>query len=270
MVISTPRLCNDVAFHPPKADAPHTIQCMPVVPRESFPAYLEAKEAMEPVDPEGTPSSNQPTEIAQRIKNEFKHQVEALQAMLEVAGKDKPDNTDEKKKIPMGELEDEEKNALEAAVKELFTPKRKFVAGIEVGGKKMLPPGTRLQKGIVVGGGAREKLLATIARSDGYTANEEELAKLNIKNGKELETIKQEVERVAEGAQWQIDVVETARGKELRGIIGDPNKHKKSSKGKDETDGEDEDASEADEEIWEDADKLGEDDGSEETYKEEL
>jgi protein OS-9 len=235
---------------------------MPVMPPENFSAYLEAKGAEEPDDPVGTPSSNQPADIAKRVKNEFMHQLKVITALMDGAAKDKSDETEDEKQATQGELE--------AAVKELLTLKRKkVIAGIEVGGKKILPPGTTLHKGIIVGG-PREKLIATIARSDGYSAPEEELAKHSIKNTKELETIKKEVERLAKGEKWQIDVVETPRGTEYRGIIGDPKKAKKSSKGKDKSDGEEEEIGEDEELVWEDGDELGEDDGSEETYREDL
>jgi protein OS-9 len=270
MVISTPRLCNDVVFHPPKAAAPHPIACHPVMNEESIPAYLDMR-AVE-TKAEKAEAEKLANRIAQEILNEFKAIMGGTKEKSK--GKDKKDGKDDKDGKDVGEAD---------ITKEAAKPtklKKKYIAGIEVGGHNILPEGTKLEKGAVVGGGIREKVLVTIARSDGYVADEQELAKLDIKYGKELDTIKQEVERVAKGADWQIDVVETARGKELRGIIGDPKKKDSTKKGstgsskgqksEDEEEGEEEEiGDEDDEKSFEDSDDEWEE-GSEEGYKEEL
>ncbi|QSZ37562.1 hypothetical protein DSL72_008660 [Monilinia vaccinii-corymbosi] len=45
MVVYTPRLCNDVAFMPPKADKANSIICKPVVPASGIPSRIEAASA---------------------------------------------------------------------------------------------------------------------------------------------------------------------------------------------------------------------------------
>jgi protein OS-9 len=229
---------------------------------ESISAYLEIRATESKA--EKAEAEKLANTIAQEILNEFKAIMGGGSTKSE--GKDKDDTKDVAK----------EREA-EAAVKPK-KPRKNIIAGIEVGGHNILPEGTKLEKGAVVGGGTREKVLATIARSDGYVADERELAKLNIKYGKELDTIKQEVERVAEGAEWQIDVVETTRGKELRGIIGDPKKKestkkssvasKKGQQPEQEEDAENGEAYDAERSFDDSEDEW--DDGSEEGFKEDL
>jgi len=165
----------------------------------------------------------------------------------------------------------------DAPVTDTKKPTKKHLArvgDIHVGGNNIVPPGTKIEKGIAVGGRAKEKLLGTIARSDGYEASDKELARLSIQPGKELEAIKERVRRTAGNEAWQIDVVETVRGKELRGSMGDQkstNKDKKKSSAKggkqSHNDGQKPDA-ELDADDHDDADDDVK--GSEETYKEEL
>lgn len=45
MVVYTPRLCNDVAFLPPKADKANSIVCKPVVPASDLPSRIQAASA---------------------------------------------------------------------------------------------------------------------------------------------------------------------------------------------------------------------------------
>ncbi|ESZ98119.1 hypothetical protein SBOR_1498 [Sclerotinia borealis F-4128] len=45
MVVYTPRLCNDVAFMPPKADKANSIICKPVIPSSELPSRIEAASA---------------------------------------------------------------------------------------------------------------------------------------------------------------------------------------------------------------------------------
>lgn len=177
MVISTPRLCNDIAFQPPKASKPHAIACTPVLPQASIPAYLADKEA---------------TDIQ-------------IEANLDIF------------------LEEEIRAHLADGVP---LPKVPIVIGdIEVGGHAIVPPGKKIEKSVVVGGG-KETLIATIAKSDGYLASDADMKRVGIRTHREVEAVKKEVERVAGGKPWRLDVVETPRGKELRGVIEDDNEEK--------------------------------------------
>jgi protein OS-9 len=184
MVISTPRLCNDVAFLPPEKTKPHAIACTPVMPATAIPSYLAAQE---------TKAAEIEAEIDANL-------IEAL-------------------------------NQIDTGVP---VKKMQIVGDIEVGAHVLVPKGKKLEKSVIVGGG-KETLIATIAKSDGYIASEREMQKVGIRNGKEVEGVKKEVERVAAGKGWRLDVVETPRGKELRGVIeatDDEKKSKQKAKGK--------------------------------------
>ena len=117
---------------------------------------------------------------------------------------------------------------------------------------------------------AKKNFLEPLQKSDGYMASERELAKLSIRNGKEVEAVKKEVEKVAKGKDWQLDVVETAHGRELRGIISsdedDKEKHGKKKKKQAKVGKKIE---QGDDQIEHNEDD-GKDVGSDETYKEEL
>ena len=89
---------------------------------------------------------------------------------------------------------------------------------IEIGAHKFIPKDKKIEKGAIVGGG-KEKFLATIAKKGGWIMPEKELHKIGIKGAKHVEELREEVERAAEGQGWRLDVVETPRGRELRGII---------------------------------------------------
>ncbi|QDS68220.1 hypothetical protein FKW77_010583 [Venturia effusa] len=232
MVISTPRLCNDVAFQPPKASKPHAIACTPVLPEASIPAYLADKEAAE-------------------------NKADATLDLL---------------------LEEDIRAYLAEGIP---LPKNPTIIGdIEVGGHAIVPVGKKIEKSVVVGGG-KETLLATIAKSDGFMASESDMKRVGIRTHREVEGVKKEVERVAEGKAWRLDVVETPRGKELRGVIEDDKDDDETKEAgekkigkkpstqktlldtkKDYRDRMDATGSGSEEEV--------EEDGSDETYKEEL
>jgi protein OS-9 len=168
MVISTPRLCHDVAFQPPEKTKPHVIACTPVVAATAIPSYLAAQET-------------KAAEVDAEIDAEL---IEVLNQIDSGVPKKKPQR----------------------------------VGDIEIGAHVLIPKGKKIEKSVVVGGG-KETLIATIAKSDGFIASEREMQKVGIKNGKEVEDVKKQVERVAEGKGWRLDVVQTPRGKELRGVI---------------------------------------------------
>ena len=60
MVIYTPRLCNDVAFQPPRVDKPHDIVCREILTPEEVPEWEAAKEALERQDLLGEPVEEYP------------------------------------------------------------------------------------------------------------------------------------------------------------------------------------------------------------------
>lgn len=95
------------------------------------------------------------------------------------------------------------------------------VAGdIVVGGRNIVPQGVKLEKSAIVGGG-KEKFIETIADSEGHMLNQETLEKLGLGNPKDVEAFKKKLEDIAQGGKWKLDVVETPRGREYRGVIDD-------------------------------------------------
>ena len=60
MVVYTPRLCNDVAFQPPRVDKPHDIVCREILTAEEVPEWEAAKEALERQDLLGEPVEEYP------------------------------------------------------------------------------------------------------------------------------------------------------------------------------------------------------------------
>ncbi|KIW03950.1 uncharacterized protein PV09_04787 [Verruconis gallopava] len=138
--------------------------------------------------------------------------------------------------------------------------RRQIVGDVEIGAHKLVPPGKKIERGVIVGGG-KEKHIATIAKSGGWVAAEEQLKKVGVTSRQDLDEIKKKVENAANGNSWRLEVVETPRGKELRGII--------------EAGGNDDDLQKGDGGSGEERNDAqgtegGQEDGSEETYKEEL
>ena len=227
MVISTPLLCNDVAFQPPQEARPYPIACTPVMPAGDIPKFLAAKASRE--------------EAEDHIKDT---ELDVIMRRLQAGQVFFDDNNED--------------------MREAQPTRREVVGGIEIGGHKMVPKGKKIEKSAVVGGG-KETLVATIAKSDGYIASEKELKGLKIPGGKEVEAVKREVEKVARGQGWRLDVVDTPRGRELRGII-------ETDDGSDEIEQPSSDATTSErggDDVLEERVEGEESDGSEEVYKEE-
>lgn len=223
MVISTPRLCNDVAFLPPEKAKPHSIACTPVMPAEAIPSYLAAQEDM-------------------AAEAEDQAEADVLMLTNELGSQNTP------------------------------LKKTQWVGDIEIGAHAVVPKGKEVQKSVVVGGG-KEVLIATIAKSDGFVATEKELQAKGVKvTSKEVDGLTKALNRRAQGHSWRLDVIETPRGNELRGVIEMEDKKKKKSSGDAATkdgkttkkDGEKTAKSEGEKEG------EGEQEGSEERYKEDL
>jgi len=223
MVISTPRLCSDVAFQPPQESRPYLIACSPVVSEEQLPAWLADKEARE-------------EEEDRQLDANLERVLQGLQTGQIMFDRDA--NGDIRDAKPL---------------------QPQTVGGIVVGGNKIVPKGIKIEKSAIVGGG-KETLIATIARSDGFILSDKELRGLKIPGGKEVEAVKKEISKVAQGKAWRLDIVETPRGRELRGII-DEDEIEESPPGEGSS-------SESGEETMEKIDDG--DAGSEEGYKEEL
>lgn len=93
------------------------------------------------------------------------------------------------------------------------------IGGIEVGAQSLVgSAGKVIEKGVVVGGG-KETFVGTVAASDGTQMTKEEMKKLNIPDPKDVEKLKGNLRKLAGKKGWKLDLVDTPRGREFRGII---------------------------------------------------
>jgi protein OS-9 len=101
-----------------------------------------------------------------------------------------------------------------------FQPSLLPVGDIFVGEHRLVPEGVKIEKSVIVGGG-RETYIDTVASSDGKVAGKEELEKLGLADTKAIEKLRKELEKIAQGQNWKLDVIDTPHGREYRGVIGD-------------------------------------------------
>lgn len=93
-----------------------------------------------------------------------------------------------------------------------------IIGGIEVGAQSLVgTEGKVIEKSVVVGGG-KETFVGTVADSDGKLMSREEMKKLNTEPKKVEELIKN-LKRLAGKKGWKLDLVDTPRGREFKGII---------------------------------------------------
>ncbi|KAF2850691.1 hypothetical protein T440DRAFT_489524 [Plenodomus tracheiphilus IPT5] len=159
------------------------------------------------------------------------------------------------------------------------TKRGPIIGGIEVGAQSLVgSQGKVIEKSVVVGGG-KETYIGTVASSTGKQMSKEEMKKLNIADPKDVEKLKGNLKKLAGSKGWKLDLVDTPRGREFRGIIEadeqdeEEGKRGKEKEGKDEAKnggmgrGRGKDGDERQGEL-EDEEELEE--GSEEVYKDEL
>ncbi|KAH7379266.1 hypothetical protein DE146DRAFT_682394 [Phaeosphaeria sp. MPI-PUGE-AT-0046c] len=233
MVVDTPRLCHDVAFHPPQDNLAHPITCQPVIPESQIEEWKTAS-------------------IMAKI-----NEAERLIA-----------EHDDANSNPLREVTE----GLEGSTK-----RGPIIGGIEVGAQALVgSEGKVIEKSVVVGGG-KETYVGTVASSDGKQMSKEEMKKLNIMDPKDVEKFKGNLKKLAGRKAWKLDLVDTPRGREFRGIIEaeDVDEPKKAKKDKDEKDGKGAEkkkpSKEAEKQATEEADDEEEvQEGSEEVYKDEL
>ena len=94
------------------------------------------------------------------------------------------------------------------------------VGDIIVGQHRIVPEGVKIEKSAIVGGG-KETYVDTLADSEGKIISKEEMEKLGLSDPKAIEKLKKELEKIAQGQSWKLDVIDTPRGREYRGIIGE-------------------------------------------------
>jgi len=94
-----------------------------------------------------------------------------------------------------------------------------IIGGIEVGAQALVgSEGKVIEKSVVVGGG-KEVFVATVASSDGKQMSKEDMKKYNIADPKDVEKFKTNLKKLAGRKGWKLDLVDTPKGREFRGII---------------------------------------------------
>jgi len=211
MVIYTPRLCNDVAFQLPKKAVPNTISCSPILSESEIPHFetiiaqrKEAQQAKEKQEAKRFADYAFQAELADGMGAEF---------------------------IPLPSHLDPQSID--------YDPPQQVVGGVVIGAQKYVgAPGKKIEKSAIVGGG-KETFIGTVATSDGTKLSAEELKKLSIKDPKDVERFQREMEKMANGRGWRLDVVDTPRGREYRGIVDDEDEAKGTMPSPDDDQGED-------------------------------
>lgn len=107
------------------------------------------------------------------------------------------------------------------------------IGGIEVGAQALVgSEGKVIERSVVVGGG-KETFVGTVAASDGTQMTKEEMKRLNILDPKDVEKLKSNLRKLAGKKGWKLDLVDTPRGREFRGIIEAEEADDRALKGKD-------------------------------------
>lgn len=97
----------------------------------------------------------------------------------------------------------------------------KIVGDVLLGGHSIVPQDFVLEKSAIVGGG-KETYIETVANSEGRMLTQAEMEKLGLGDARAVEELKKKLEKIAgQGGTWKLDVIDTPRGREYRGIIGD-------------------------------------------------
>lgn len=133
------------------------------------------------------------------------------------------------------------------------------IGGIVLGAHKWVAADEKVQKSAIVGGG-KETYVETIADSMGKLLSPDQLKQAGLGDAKSVEKLKKELEKIAGGQGWKLEVFDTPRGREYRGVLlGDEEDEENKEKGNEKEKGK----------VKEKGDDEGEN-GSEETYKDEL
>ena len=61
--------------------------------------------------------------------------------------------------------------------------------------------------------------------------SKEDIEKLGLGDAKAVEKLRKKLEEIAQGQEWKLDVIDTPRGREYRGIIGDEEEEEGKKKG---------------------------------------
>ncbi|KAH7068469.1 hypothetical protein FB567DRAFT_565194 [Paraphoma chrysanthemicola] len=174
----------------------------------------------------------------------------------------------------IAEHDDANSNPLREVIEGLegSTKRGPIIGGIEVGAHALVgSEGKVIEKSVVAGGG-KETYVGTVASSDGKQMTKEEMKKLNIADPKDVEKVKNNLKRLAGRKGWKLDLVDTPRGREFRGIIEaeDQDAPKKDAKKEDKGSSGMRNNKEPVAKKEDTADEEEVQEGSEEVYKDEL
>ena len=274
MLVYTPRLCSDVVFQPPQESEPHAIMCEEIVAESVLKSIDDAISVAESSDSTATigEMAGEDANTNEKIESEDytdAHHDTSIPADLSIPFPPNP-NSD-----PAAGHGDESSGNPDK-------PPVIVVGGTTVGAKKLVggSEGRTISKSVIVGGG-QETYVDTIASSDGRMLSEAEMKKLRVVNVRDVEKIKRDLAKVAGGKGWKLDVVDTPRGREFRGVVEtdgkggegdedgeDANEEQGGSDGTGSGKGKKRDGRKGDPEAEEDREPKQE--GTEERYKEDL
>jgi len=197
MVIHTPRLCNDVAFLPPQIDKPNIITCQEIVDSHEIEAW-KARKTTQSGDNFAAPHTV-PTEQSNKRLT-----IGGIVVGGQVLVGGSPDRT---VKVSNAMA------AAQAAAQQLAAA----TSNNNHNNGKFTPAGDEEDEG---------RYIATLAKSDGVftsTVSDKEMKKLGLQGTKQdLERwIERLTDLAGEGTPWRLDVYETEKGKEFRGILGE-------------------------------------------------
>lgn len=194
MVIYTPRLCNDIAFLPPRSNKGHPITCQEILHADQVEAW-KARKAAE----------------AER------------QLFKSSAGKAAGKAAKAEKQEPAATTDESHNNRNHAP------PPRIIVGGIQLGGKKLVgDEGRRISSGAVIGGGLGNAgvRIDVVARGEAkaqggatHQLSPDELQRLHVDRDT-VERLQRDLQDVAGDKGWRLEVVDAPDGqRHLRGII---------------------------------------------------
>ena len=314
MLIYTPRLCDDVVFLPPVEVEAHAITCQEVIPDNEFEmlkaqdvqdagkaaigaapgtvvedGVLPKQEAGADDAADSDTKANVDDEAAAAEKNKDQGEAEEAQTNEKQAhhhelSHDYPPSPPKSNPNPNSGSNPHpplpESNPFEPVV----------IGGTTVGARKLVgdSKSRTIEKSLIVSGGAgsgaqggaqaKETFVETVASSDGRRLSDAEMKKLRIVNVKDVDKVIRNLKKVADGKGWRLDVVDTPRGREFRGVVeadgkGGGERGRSGSRGAEKGKGGSEDGGRGRNDSPQkqgDAGEDGEEQGSEEVYKDEL
>lgn len=96
------------------------------------------------------------------------------------------------------------------------------------------------------------------------------MKRLGLGDAKAIENLKKRLEEAAQGEEWKLDVVDTAHGREYRGIVGSDNEEGEPEKKKNTKESDDSKGNQKKEKKSKQKKKESQKGSEEEYYKEEL